>query len=205
MTDARAGGAPRAVFLDRDGTIVEDPGFLHEPGKVRLLPGAGEPIHRLNQAGWLVITVSNQSGIARGLYDASAYNAVQRRLVELLAASAVRATVRASLARREAGLPGVSTYGQEWRLAGRAGQTVTIDVAAAAVDAYAFLLGPGFEGAAPQDDDSGGHCNAGLSVRLPRTGDYFIVVTSSERFATGAFTLSVVAGSRPRSLAPCDR
>jgi len=87
MADARPGGsARRAVFLDRDGTIVEDPGFLHEPGKVRLLPGAGEAIHRLNQAGWLVITVSNQSGIARGLYDTSAYNAVQRRLVELLAA-----------------------------------------------------------------------------------------------------------------------
>ena len=75
----------RAVFLDRDGTIVEDPGFLHEPGEVRLLPGAGEAIHRLNQAGWLVIIVSNQSGIARGLYDAAAYGAVQRRLVELLA------------------------------------------------------------------------------------------------------------------------
>src|SRR6266849_2058055 len=81
---------PRAVFLDRDGTIVEDPGFLHQPGKVRLLPGAGEAIHQLNQAGWLVITVSNQSGIARGLYDATAYQAVQRRLVELLAAHAAR-------------------------------------------------------------------------------------------------------------------
>ena len=90
MADARAGGARRAVFLDRDGTIVEDPGFLHEPGEVRLLPGAGEAIHRLNQAGWLVITVSNQSGIARGLYDASAYSAVQRRLVELLAAHGAR-------------------------------------------------------------------------------------------------------------------
>jgi D-glycero-D-manno-heptose 1,7-bisphosphate phosphatase len=80
----------RAVFLDRDGTIVEDPGFLHDPGKVRLLPGAGEAIHRLNRAGWLVITVSNQSGIARGLYDATAYSAVQRRLVELLAAHGAR-------------------------------------------------------------------------------------------------------------------
>jgi len=74
----------RAVFLDRDGTIVEDPGFLHEPGKVRLLPGAAEAIRRLNHAGWLVVTVSNQSGIARGLYDAAAYAAVQRRLVQLL-------------------------------------------------------------------------------------------------------------------------
>lgn len=80
----------RAVFLDRDGTIVEDPGFLHEPNEVRLLPGAAEAIRQLNQAGWLVITVSNQSGIARGLYDAAAYTAVQRRLVELLAAHDAR-------------------------------------------------------------------------------------------------------------------
>ncbi|PYO98897.1 MAG: hypothetical protein DMD60_03070 [Gemmatimonadetes bacterium] len=90
MPDARVEAARRAVFLDRDGTIVEDPGFLREPGKVRLLPGAGAAIHRLNQAGWLVITVSNQSGIARGLYDAAAYTAVQRRLAELLAAHGAR-------------------------------------------------------------------------------------------------------------------
>jgi len=83
-------GDHRAVFLDRDGTIVEDPGFLHEPGKVRLLPGAAEAIHQLNQTGWLVITVSNQSGIARGLYDAAAYSAVERRLAELLAAHDAR-------------------------------------------------------------------------------------------------------------------
>jgi len=90
MADARAEAARRAAFLDRDGTIVADPGFLHEPGKVRLLPGAGQAIHELNQAGWLVITVSNQSGIARGLYDVTAYSAVQRRLVELLAAHGAR-------------------------------------------------------------------------------------------------------------------
>jgi len=102
-------------------------------------------------------------------------------------------------------LPAESTYTQQWRLAGRAGQTVTIDLAADAFDAYAFLLGPGLEVAKPQDDDSGGHCNARLTVRLPQTGDYFIVVTSSERFATGAFRLSVVPGRKPRSLSPCDR
>jgi len=80
----------RAVFLDRDGTIVEDPGFLHEPGKVRLLPGAGEAIHQLNQAGFLVVTVSNQSGIARGRYTVADYEAVQRRLAELLASHQAR-------------------------------------------------------------------------------------------------------------------
>ncbi len=92
MPDVPPSAAHRAVFLDRDGTIVDDPppGFLHEPGKVRLLPGAGEAIHRLNQAGWLVIIVINQSGIAKGLYDEAAYAAVQRRLTELLAAHGAR-------------------------------------------------------------------------------------------------------------------
>jgi D-glycero-D-manno-heptose 1,7-bisphosphate phosphatase len=78
--------ANRAVFLDRDGTIVEDPGFLHEPGKVKLLPGAADAIRRLNDAGYEVVVVSNQSGIARGLYGVEEYAAVQRRLVELLEA-----------------------------------------------------------------------------------------------------------------------
>lgn len=76
----------RAVFLDRDGTIVEDPGFLHEPGKVKLFPGAADAIRRLNERGFLVITVSNQSGIARGHYTVADYSAVQRRLAELLQA-----------------------------------------------------------------------------------------------------------------------
>jgi D-glycero-D-manno-heptose 1,7-bisphosphate phosphatase len=80
MTDAPR----RAVFLDRDGTIVHDPGYLHDPGKVRLLPGAGEAIRRLNAAGWLVVTVTNQAGIARGLYGVADYHAVQRRVAELL-------------------------------------------------------------------------------------------------------------------------
>ncbi len=118
---------------------------------------------------------------------------------------AVGDTVRDSLTRHDALLPAESTYAQQWRLAGTAGKTVTIDVVADAFDAYAFLLGPGLETTKPQDDDSGGRCNARLTIRLPQTGDYFIVVTSSERFATGAYTLSVVPGTKPRSLAPCNR
>jgi len=80
----------RAVFLDRDGTIVEDAGFLHDPGKVKLLPGAAQAIKQLNDHGYLAITVSNQSGIARGLYTVADYTAVQRRLSELLAAHGAR-------------------------------------------------------------------------------------------------------------------
>ena len=77
--------ARRAIFLDRDGTIIRDPGYLHEQTTVELMPTAGESIARWNQAGFLVISVSNQSGIARGLYTAFDYAAVMRRLRELLA------------------------------------------------------------------------------------------------------------------------
>jgi len=80
----------RAVFLDRDGTIVEDPGFLHEPDKVKLLPSAAEGVRRLNDAGYLVILVTNQSGIARGLFTVADYEAVQQRLGALLAAQGAR-------------------------------------------------------------------------------------------------------------------
>jgi len=118
---------------------------------------------------------------------------------------AVGDTVRDSLTRRDVLLAAEHTYAQQWRLAGRSGETVTIDLAADGFDAYAFLLGPGLDAAPPQDDDSGGRCNARLTVRFPRNGDYFIVVTSSEPYATGAFTLAVVAGPKPSALAPCTR
>ena len=87
-----AEAARPAVFLDRDGTIVEDPppGFLKDPAAVRLLPGAARAIRRLNDAGRLVVVVSNQSGIARGLYTAADYRAVERRVAELLAAEGAR-------------------------------------------------------------------------------------------------------------------
>jgi D-glycero-D-manno-heptose 1,7-bisphosphate phosphatase len=87
VVNPRTGGA---VFLDRDGTIVEDPGFLHEPDKVKLLSGAAEAIRRLNDAGYRVVIVTNQSGIARGRYTVADYEAVQRRLGELLAAHGAR-------------------------------------------------------------------------------------------------------------------
>ena len=57
----------RAVFLDRDGTIVREVEYLRSPEELRLLPRAGEAIRRLNEAGFAVVVVTNQSGIARGL------------------------------------------------------------------------------------------------------------------------------------------
>jgi D-glycero-D-manno-heptose 1,7-bisphosphate phosphatase len=88
MSDRLPAGPPArrpAVFLDRDGTLVEDPGYLDDPSRVRLLPGAGEAVAALKQAGYLVIIVTNQSGIARGLITPEQYEAVAARTAELLA------------------------------------------------------------------------------------------------------------------------
>lgn len=74
-----------AVFLDRDGTLVHDPGYLHEPAAVALLPGVADGLGLLVAAGWPLVIVSNQSGIARGLYGSEAFHAVNRRVEELLA------------------------------------------------------------------------------------------------------------------------
>lgn len=73
-----------AVFLDRDGTIIEDTGYLKDPDQVRLLPGAAEAIRRLRQVADLVILASNQSGVARGLMDETDLTKVHERLEQLL-------------------------------------------------------------------------------------------------------------------------
>lgn len=74
-----------AVFLDRDGTLVRDPGYLHDPALVELLPGVAPGLAALARAGWPLVIVSNQSGIARGLYGPEGFAAVLARLGELLA------------------------------------------------------------------------------------------------------------------------
>ncbi len=64
------GGAPRAaVFLDRDGTIVVERGYLAEVGGLDVLPGAAEGLRQLQAAGWALVVVSNQSGVGRGLFS----------------------------------------------------------------------------------------------------------------------------------------
>ena len=75
----------KAVFLDRDGTIIEDAGYLGDPRKVRLLPGAAAAIRQLNEHDFRVLVVTNQSGIARGLLSLEDYRATEHRLDELLA------------------------------------------------------------------------------------------------------------------------
>jgi len=62
-------GPRKAVFLDRDGVVNVDRGYVHRVEDFRFLPGAPEAIGLLNDAGYLVIVVTNQSGVARGLYS----------------------------------------------------------------------------------------------------------------------------------------
>ena len=81
---------PAAVFLDRDGTLVRDSGYLHDPALVELLPGVAAGLAELARAGWTLVVVSNQSGIARGFYGAADFAAVDSRLGALLAPHGVR-------------------------------------------------------------------------------------------------------------------
>ena len=76
----------RAVFLDRDGTIIEDTGYLRDSHVIKPLPGALETLRRFCEAGWLLIVITNQSGVGRGLISSeemlevrSAFEALMRR------------------------------------------------------------------------------------------------------------------------------
>lgn len=75
---------PSAVFLDRDGTIMEDAHYIKSPEQVRLIPGAAAAVKRLNDAGIPVIVVTNQSGIARGIFTVDDYERVRVRFESLL-------------------------------------------------------------------------------------------------------------------------
>lgn len=73
-----------AVFLDRDGTLIEDTGYIDDPDKVQILPGVADALRKLSEAGYQLILVSNQSGVARGLFDEDTLSAIHDRLVTLL-------------------------------------------------------------------------------------------------------------------------
>lgn len=73
-----------AVFLDRDGTIIENRPYLSDPDGVRILPGAAESIRQFADAGYLVVLVSNQSGVARGLFTEDQLSKVHARVESLL-------------------------------------------------------------------------------------------------------------------------
>ncbi len=80
----------KAVFLDRDGTVNEEVGYLANLSKLRLIPGAGAAIRRLNEAGFQVVLVTNQSGVARGYFPESLVHEAHERLFEMLKSEGAR-------------------------------------------------------------------------------------------------------------------
>ena len=73
-------GRQRAVFFDRDGTLIEEIGYLSHPNQLELYPFAGRAVQMANQANLLTIVVTNQSGVAQGLFEEPVLDEVHRRL-----------------------------------------------------------------------------------------------------------------------------
>ena len=76
---------PPAVFIDRDGTLIEDRHYLADPGQIAFLPGSLDAVARLKQAGYKVVIISNQSGVARGFFGMETVNLIHNRLKTLMA------------------------------------------------------------------------------------------------------------------------
>jgi histidinol-phosphate phosphatase family protein len=90
MSDSSADAARPAVFLDRDGTLIEDEHYISRPEQVVLRPGAAAAVKLLNDAGVPAIVITNQSGIGRGLLTQADYERVAARMGELLAEGGAR-------------------------------------------------------------------------------------------------------------------
>jgi D-glycero-D-manno-heptose 1,7-bisphosphate phosphatase len=74
----------RAVFLDRDGTVIQERGYLSDPAAIELIPGAAQAIRLINRLGLHTVVVSNQSGVGRGYFPASTVEEIDCRLRLLL-------------------------------------------------------------------------------------------------------------------------
>jgi D,D-heptose 1,7-bisphosphate phosphatase len=75
----------KAVFLDRDGTLNPDPGYISRPEDFELFPGVAQALARLKHAGYLLILITNQSGISRGLISLQQLELIHQKLQNLLA------------------------------------------------------------------------------------------------------------------------
>jgi len=74
----------KAIFLDRDGTIIEDPGYINSPEQVTVLEGAAEALSQLKSLGYKLVVVSNQSAVARGMVTEKTLTKIHKRLKQLL-------------------------------------------------------------------------------------------------------------------------
>jgi len=74
----------RAIFLDRDGTLMDEVNFCRDPRDVRAIPGAAELLAEAREQGWKIIVITNQSGIGRGIISLPEYEAVHAELLRQL-------------------------------------------------------------------------------------------------------------------------
>jgi D-glycero-D-manno-heptose 1,7-bisphosphate phosphatase len=88
--NAGGAGGVAAVFLDRDGVLIEDTGYPHIESDMRITPGAPEAVRRLNALGYLAVIVTNQSGVARGLFTLDQMQRFNDALVRRFAAKGAR-------------------------------------------------------------------------------------------------------------------
>ena len=79
----------KAIFLDRDGTLNPDPGYISNPDDYELFDGVKEALARLQKAGYLLILITNQSGISRGLFTEKDLEAVHEKMKRLLKSGGV--------------------------------------------------------------------------------------------------------------------
>ena len=109
-------GPPRpALFLDRDGVVTVETGYLRRVEDMALAPGAAALIASCNRAGTPVIVVTNQSGIGRGYYDWSAFAAVQRAVTEALAAAGAACDMVLACGYHECGRGRLRYAAHPWR------------------------------------------------------------------------------------------
>lgn len=80
----------QAVFIDRDGTLNEDVGYPGRPDQVRIFEASFEAVRRLNQAGFAVVVITNQSGVGRGYFSEEDVETVHRAMAESMAARGAR-------------------------------------------------------------------------------------------------------------------
>ena len=83
-------GSRPAVFIDRDGTLTEEVGYVNHPSRLRLLPRSAEAVRRLNEAGIPAVVVTNQAGLARGYFTEAVMEAVNLELAAQLARGKAR-------------------------------------------------------------------------------------------------------------------
>ena len=109
-----AHGQP-ALFLDRDDVLLEDPGYLHRASQVQLLGGAVEVVKWANGQSIPTIVVTNQSGIARGIFSWDDFHAVNQRMMEILREAGASLDAVVACAWHENGLPHLQSPAHLWR------------------------------------------------------------------------------------------